>query len=118
MSILSVVPRACAEGTRKLVEHLIVRPLQGLVEIANGVGQAGPHLVRATTEAVVEAVDGRLSADARQNIRQGADRVLAGAKLLTAPVTLAVLIWVFLHPTIVYVGWLASMIVVIGMAAG
>ena len=117
MSILSVVPRACAEGTRTVVEHLIIRPLHGLAEIANGIGQAGPHLVRATSEALVEAVNGRLSASARQNIRQGADRVLAGAKLLAAPVALAVLVWVFLHPSIVYVGWLASTIVV-SMAAG
>ncbi|MBL8794450.1 MAG: hypothetical protein JNM56_11135 [Planctomycetia bacterium] len=116
MNILSLV-RICAEGTRTLVELLIFRPLLGLSEMLYGVAQAVPHLLRATGKAIVEAVSSHLSPNARLDVQEGAGRVVLGAKLLAAPVALAAFVWIFLHPSIIYAGWLASMVVLIGAVA-
>lgn len=106
MSILSLLPRACVQVSRTVVEHLIVRPLQGLQDVINGILQAAPDLYRAASDAIVDAVESRLSATARHNVRQGVDRVLAGAKLLAVPAGVAAAVLVFLHPSILWAAWL------------
>jgi hypothetical protein len=116
MNILSLVG-ICAEGSRTLAELLIFRPLLGLSEILYGVAQAVPHVLRATSEAIVEAVSCQLSPDAQLDVQEGASRIVTGAKLLAAPVTLAAFGWIFLHPSIIYAGCLASTVVLIGALA-
>lgn len=116
MNLMSLV-RLCAECTRTLVELLIFRPLLGLSEMLYGVAQAVPHLLRATSEAIVEAVNCQLTPDARLDVQEGAGHVVLGAKLLAAPVALAAFVWIFLHPSIIYAGSLASMVVLIGAVA-
>jgi hypothetical protein len=106
MSIWMLVPRACAHATKALVRHLIVQPFQGLKEVVNGIAQAGPDLYQAASDAVVEAVDSRLSMKARQNVRLGTERVLAGAQLLAAPAALAVTVFIFFHPNVLWAAWL------------
>lgn len=118
MSILSRLPRACAEVTQTVVDHFIARPLHGLGEITSGILDAVPHLAHATWEAAITAVRSRLSAAARLDVQRGLDRITAGVKLLAAPVALAVVVWGLRHRGLVCVGWLASLVVILALAAG
>ena len=67
-------------------DYLFVRPFHALAEIIGGIRQAAPHLVGAVKQAVMDAVESRLSATARQEYRQGVGRVVAGIKKLPAAV--------------------------------
>ena len=112
MSILALVPRTCVEAGKSLVEHLIINPIHGLAEIARGVALAGPALVRAASEAVVEAVKARLPDEALIRVHQGAEQIVAGAKLLTAPIALVIGVLVCLNPSVIYLGWMAWIILI------
>lgn len=119
MSILSLVSHALVRTSKTILDHLIVKPLIGLRKIFGGVLQAGPDLCRASSEAVVDAVQRRLITVARENVRQGANRVLAGARLLVAPVAVALGLWVLLRAGVICLGCAVCLVMLaMSMAAG
>jgi len=103
--MFTLIPRAWVQASRTIAEHLILRPLRGIREVIAGLVHAGPDLFCATREAVVEAVDRRLSDEGRQNVRLGTEQILAGVKILEGPVAVALTVFVFLYPNVLWAAW-------------
>lgn len=119
MAILPLVSHAFVRTSKTIIDQLIVKPLPGLRKIFGGIVQAGPDLCRASSEAAVDAVQRRLIAVARENVRQGANRVLAGARLLVAPVAVALGRWVLLRAGVICLGCAVCLVMLaMGVAAG
>ena len=75
-----------------VVDSLILRPIQGALDICTGIALMAPVLLRATSEAVRDLIEQRLTRQGKARIHQGIEKVVAGAWLLSAPAALALLI--------------------------
>lgn len=92
----------CARAVRAAFDVLVIQPLQGLTEILAGAAQAGPEVVLATTSAIVHAVEHHLGPDGQARVEQGGGMVLAGAKRMIVPATMALGFWLCWNPGIVF----------------
>jgi len=99
---VSHVLHCCARAVRAAIDVLVIQPLHGLTEILAGAAQVGPELVLATSSAIVHAVEHHLGPDGQARVEQGGGMVLAGAKRMIVPATMALGFWLCWNPGIVF----------------